>query len=550
MLTQLSIRNYALIDELDVTFCDGFNIITGETGAGKSILLGGLSLVLGKRADLSQIKDPSVKCVVEGTFEINGYHLESLFKIHDLDFDNHTIIRRELLSSGKSRAFINDTPVKLDVLNKVALHLIDIHSQNETLSLTNITFLFSIVDAIAGNQTLLAEYQTLFDKFKYYKRELLELKDKQLVARKDQDYSAFLLGELEEVNLSSEYYKELEDLEKQLANLELIQEKLSLSSAVLDNETTGVLDQLKEIKRQLSQINGFNKDYELAYDRIVSTIIELEDLTQDLSSLNEDLVADPETLNTVNQNLNKINDLLAKHGVQTVESLQEIKAALLLKTSENKGIDDKIEQAEKEIEFLGKKLASISNELSKNRLKSFPILKKSLESNLIDLGMPNAKFKIELEELNQFNIHGRDELIFQFTANKGGQFKELKDSASGGELSRIMLSLKSLLASHVKLPTIIFDEIDTGVSGIVADKMGDIMRSLSQNLQVISITHLPQIAAKGNSHYKVFKKDESEITLTKIRKLNSEERIVEIAEMLGGLKLTDSAMAHAKQLLN
>lgn len=550
MLTGLSISNYALIDELNVKFNNGLTIITGETGAGKSILLGGLSLVLGKRADLSQVKDTTKKCIIEATFDIAKYDLKPLFNSEDLDYESQTIIRREVLPSGKSRAFVNDTPVTLDSLVTLSDHLLDIHSQHQTRQLTEDDYQFQVIDALANNTQLLSSYKKLLLQYRKENSELLRLESSKAESIKEYDYNLFLLNELKEAQLIDGELEELEATFEQLNNVEVIQEKLVSSQERITAEDMGVLDNLKLIKQEISKISSFNKDYAELEARVNSVIIEMDDILAEIEEQGEKLSADPKELERINQKLTVIHNLLRKHAVASVNELIEIRSSLEAKVDEGENLDEVIEGKKKVISQLHQQLNENGTSLHDNRLKVIPTLIKKLESMLKELGMPNARFNIILDQNEDFKSNGLDSLQFLFTANKGTSFTELKKSASGGELSRIMLAIKSILADYVVLPTIMFDEIDTGVSGEISNKMASIMKQMSKRMQVFTITHLPQIAAKGDSHFKVYKTDVNNITQTRLKSLTQEERIVEIAQMLGGLDVSDSALAHAKQLLN
>ena len=550
MLTTLSIKNYALIDSLQVHFNNGLTIITGETGAGKSILLGGLSLILGKRADLSSVKNPSEKCVIEATFDIANYNLQSLFTAEDLDYEPQTIIRREILPSGKSRAFVNDTPVNLNNLQVLGERLLDIHSQHQTLQLTNDDFQFQVIDALASNSKLLQDYSLRLSNFRSLKTELKKLQNLKNEAIKELDYNLFLLKELEDAKLVAGEQELLEEEYETLNNIEEINERLSTSHELLSNQEVGVMPSLTEVKNQLSKLMDFSSSYKLVYERVASTIIELDDVFADIEDLQGALEADPNRLNTVNLKLQILHNLLQKHTVSDIEELIRIREELSEKVSVTENLDNAIAQKESELTIVEGKLNAIALKINQNRSKAIPGLIKQLEALLETLGMPNARFNVELTTSNTFLNNGKDDLKFLFSANKGGQFNELKKAASGGELSRIMLAIKSILTNYTQLPTIMFDEIDTGVSGEISNKMASIMQQMSKTMQVFTITHLPQIAAKGNTHFKVFKEDIEDVTQTQLKRLSPEERVVEIAQMLGGVNMSSSAIEHAKQLLN
>ncbi|WP_340155032.1 DNA repair protein RecN [uncultured Winogradskyella sp.] len=550
MLTSLYIKNYALIDELNVSFNNGLSIITGETGAGKSILLGGLSLVLGKRADLSQVKTADQKCVIEAVFDIANYDLKELFKTLDLDYDVQTIIRREILASGKSRAFINDTPVTLESLVSLSSYLIDIHSQQQTQQLTQDDYQFKVIDALADNKLNLQEFSKRLIDYKILQKNLEELKLSKTELIKEYDYNLFLSNELNEINLEKINLEDLETQYEELNNVEVIGEKLSSARSILNAESLGVSDQINTVKQELSKITSFGKAYESLRERITSIGIEIEDILTELDDLEDKLSSDPQELERVSNTLQIVNNLFQKHSVSEIEELKEIKNDLQLKINNTESLDETITLKEQEILKLNEKLNQFALKIHNKRKKVIPVFVSKLEAILSELGMPNAKFNVALEATEKFTKNGKDNLQFLFMANKGSSFNELKKSASGGELSRIMLAIKSILAEYIQLPSIMFDEIDTGVSGEISNKMGEIMKQMSGKMQVFTITHLPQIAAQGDSHFKVFKTDIDDITHTQLKKLNEEERIVEIAQMLGGLNITDSAMAHAKQLLN
>ncbi|MEC4050554.1 DNA repair protein RecN [Flavobacterium sp. SUN046] len=550
MITSLSIENFALIEKLSIRFSNGFTIITGETGAGKSILLGALGLVLGKRADLSSLKNKEEKCIIEASFKLDKYNLRSFFETNDLDYEDETIIRREILPSGKSRAFINDTPVNLQELQELGRYLIDIHSQHQTQELSEDEVQFRIVDLVGGNAEVLQSYIL---KLKDYKKASSTLKDKkeQLTAvLKERDYNSFLLEELFSANLIEEEQEELELQYKKLSNVEFIKENLSKAIAIADDEQFGVLIGLKEIKSALQKNAAISAESGNLFERIASVLIEFDDVQKELVSLSELTLSDPEELERVNQKLKLIYDLQKKHQVNSITELIAIRESLNDKVVSVLNIENDILSLEKELVVLEKELNQFATSLHENRQKAIPVLTEKMLAILHDLGMANARFDIQLIAKTDFQSNGKDDISFLFSANKGGDFGLLKKVASGGEMSRIMLAVKSILAEYSNLPTIIFDEIDTGVSGEIADKMGDIMRKMSQNMQVFAITHLPQIAAKGSDHFEVYKVVDTEQTRTELRLLSKEQRIQEIAKMLSGANVSESALNHAKELLN
>lgn len=550
MLAQLYIKNYALIDELDVNFDQGFTIITGETGAGKSILLGGLSLVLGKRVDFSNIKDSSKKSIIECTFSLKDYDLTSFFDCHDLEYEPETIIRREVLPSGKSRAFINDSPVTLAVLEALGQQLIDIHAQHETLSLADDAFQFQIIDALAQTHDLLKNYKDTLADYKENQKKLESLQNQQQQSKKDYDYNSFLLQEIEEAQVLNLDLKTLESQYETLSNVDYIQSELQFAQQILSHEDVGVSTQLNELKQRFNKLKDVSSECTALFERILSTQIELEDIFTEIEHHQNILEANPQLLFETENQLKKINDLLGKHNVQTIEELNFVFEELSKKVNHLTSLDAQLESVNNLLLKNIKKLNKISSTLSAKRNCVLIDLQDELHLLLADLGMPNAVFKIELQPCSDFLFNGKDVLKFLLKANKGGQFLPLNKGASGGELSRIMLAVKYILSKHQQLPTIMFDEIDSGVSGEISNKMASIMKDMSQYMQVFTITHLPQIAAKGTHHFKVFKQDFGTTTTTQLAKLNSDERLEEIAQMLGGKEITETAKQHAQQLLN
>ena len=550
MITSLSIKNYALIEKLSIDFSKGFSTITGETGAGKSIILGAIGLVLGKRADLTSLKNKEEKCIIEAHFEIGKYNLLPFFEVNDLDYDAETIIRREILPSGKSRAFINDSPVNLQELQELSLFLIDIHSQQQTQELSDENVQFKIIDAISNNKETILEYQTLLKSYKADKSKLNELLKKLSESKKEQEYNTFLLDELVAAQLKSGEQEILEaDFEK-LNNVETIKESIDKALAIANEEQIGVMNNLKEIKVSLQKIASFSTDYSSLLERISSVTIEFDDIGAEMNRCSDKLINDPEQLDLISQKLQVIYNLQKKHQVSSVDELLQIQNNLENLVLELENIDEEIVVLTSSIDQNRIELDQYSEIIHSNRLQAIPVLSKKLISILETLGMPNVRFKIDVSSSETYFLNGKDELQFLFSANKGTDFGLLKKVASGGEMSRIMLAVKAILAQYSKLPTLIFDEIDTGVSGEIAIRMGEIMKEMSAEMQIFAITHLPQIAAKGDAHFKVSKSTVGDDTQSELKLLKEEERVVEIAQMLSGTIVSESALNHAKALLN
>ena len=549
MLQSLVIKNFALIDNLKVDFTSGLSIITGETGAGKSILLGGLALVLGKRADLTSLKKKDQKCIIEAEFSIQNYNLKSFFIQNDLDYEETTIIRREILPSGKSRAFINDTPLTLNVLNKLSERLIDVHSQYQTLQLANVEYQFHLIDSLAANKKYLESYSRGLKILKEQKKDLDIIIQNQEESQKQYDYNFFLFEELEKANFQIGEQKELENKIDQLNNIELIKENLSNSLSIAYAEENGLLDALTAMENSLSKINSFSSDFESLFQRVKSVKFEIEDVAKELENQNERSDSNPLELEKYNDRLQLLYDLQKKHQVSSIEELNEAYKILDSKVQNVQNAKGIIKAKNIEIEKISEQLNTLADKIHQNRKKTIPSFVKQLEKSLADLEMPSVKFKINLDKKDSFFINGKDELSFLISTNKSADFIPIKKRPSGGEMSRIMLAVKAILSKYTELPTIIFDEIDTGVSGEVSNKIANVMLQMSKNMQVVSITHLPQIAAKGEQHYKVYKKEINKQVETNIKKLLPEERLNEIAEMLGGKNISESALAHAKQLL-
>lgn len=550
MLTQLSIHNYALINQLSIDFTKGLSIITGETGAGKSILLGALGLVMGNRADLSSLKNTDKKCIIEAQFALEGYELQSLFEKLDVDYETETIIRREILPSGKSRAFVNDSPVNLSVLSALKTKLIDIHSQHQTMQLSDVAFQFSVIDALAKNKAKIASYKRGLKKYNSLVKELKLLQDETEKSNEQYEYNLHLFNEFEEAKLQDGEQERLEEKLDKLNNIEEIKLNLSEALQISINDEIGIQSMLHSLENSLNKISSYAKNYEELSNRVSSIKIELDDIVSELENANEEVDFNPNEIEELNDRLQLIYNLQKKHSVDSIKGLLAIYENLSKKVAQVEGAGDLIEAKKIEIKEVSIKLDEVAAMITKSRNKAIPKLQKELEYLLSELGMPNARFSITLNASENYLSNGKDNLSFLFSANKGGNFGELKKVASGGELSRIMLSIKKILSENIQLPTIIFDEIDTGVSGEVSNKIAKIMQDMGMNMQVITITHLPQIASKGTQHYKVYKGEEEGVTTSNLKQLSNEERIVEIAEMLSGKEISESALTHAKELLN
>ncbi len=550
MLLSLSIKNYALIESLETDFSNQFSVITGETGAGKSILLGALGLVLGKRADLTSLKDKEQKCIIEAQFAVSNYNLQSFFEDNDMDYEDKTIIRREILPSGKSRAFVNDSPVNLQELQELGEMLLDIHSQHQTQELAEENYQIDILDAVANNGESVNSYKKALTDFKSTQKELKQLISEKEALVKEYEYNSFLLNELLAANLIDGEQEALEQELEQLSNVEFIKENFERILAFANEEQVGALVNLKEIKIALQKIAGFSNQNAQFLERLTSCLLEVEDIISECEQSNEKILADPERLELVNTKLQTIYNLQKKHQVQTIAELLVIQNELDAKVIRVDDLDGAINKLESKLNSKQAKVDELAQAIFENRKKAGPILIDKIKAILAQLGMIEANFQIEINHTDSYYPKGKDEVVILFSANKGTSFGLLKKVASGGEMSRIMLAIKAILANYSKLPTIIFDEIDTGVSGEIAIKMGEIMKEMSATMQVFAITHLPQIAAKGNSHYKVSKRNVGETTISELNLLTSEERIQQIAEMLSGKEITDSALQHAKALLN
>ncbi|MEX6625404.1 DNA repair protein RecN [Tenacibaculum salmonis] len=550
MLRHLSIHNYALINQLSIDFTKGLSIITGETGAGKSILLGALGLVMGNRADLSSLKNTEKKCIIEAKFAVEGYSLHSLFEEFDIDYEEETIIRREILPSGKSRAFVNDTPVNLSILTALKIKLLDIHSQHQTSELSDVSFQFSIIDALAKNKTKITSYKNGMKKYTSLIKELKILKEETQKSKEQYAYNSHLFNEFEEAELIVGEQEILEEKLHTLNNVEEIKQHLSEALDISSNEEIGIQNSFYSLENSLQKVSIYSKNYEEIANRVTSIKLELDDVIAELENANDEVDFNPNEIEELNDRLQLIYNLQKKHSVNSIEELLVIFESLSEKVAQVEDAGALIEAKNSEIKEVTNKLDEFAVLITKSRNKAIPKLQKELEYLLTELGMPNARFLIELNESETYFSNGKDVLSFLFSANKGGNFGELKKVASGGELSRIMLSVKKILSENIQLPTIIFDEIDTGVSGEVSNKIAKIMQDMGVDMQVITITHLPQIAAKGLQHYKVFKGEENGVTTSNLKLLSVDERIIEIAEMLSGKDVSESALIHAKELLN
>ncbi len=548
MLKQLTIKNYALIEELELIPSRHLNTITGETGAGKSIMLGAISLLLGNRADTKVLLNQQEKCVVEGEFEISAYRLERVFQENDLDYEQSTIIRREINTSGKSRAFINDTPVTLDLLKSIGVHLVDIHSQHENLLLHKSDFQVQLLDAFAGTKDLLNEYNNAFNEYKSVAARHKDLTDNANKYKSELDYNTFLLNELVEAELKAPDDNEINEELKVLENSEEIQEKLSRVNELFNDLQFGTLSQLSEINAALIGLTKISDKYEQLAERVNSSLIELKDIEREVELEAQNVELDPSRLQFLQERLDLIYKLQLKHKVDSVEQLIEIRDELKLKVNEVLDLDHEIELLEKRLKASEETVLKIAGTISDKRLSVIPEIQDRIAQLLQELGMPQAVISIERTQIEPI-ANGIDHIEILFSANKGILPQPLKKVASGGEFSRLMFVIKYLLAQHTALPSIIFDEIDTGISGEIAIKMGKMMQLMSTNHQVIAITHLPQVAAKGNEQFFVFKEDNELRTISKMRKLSREERVSEIAQMIGGDQPSDSAIQSAKELL-
>jgi DNA repair protein RecN (Recombination protein N) len=549
MLKSLSIKNYALIDKANIGFGSGFTVITGETGAGKSIMLGALGLVLGQRSDVSVIGDKENKCVIEGVFDVSKYQLQPVFEAEDVDFDEETVLRREILPSGKSRAFVNDTPVNLNFLKSLSGRLIDVHSQHQNLLLGDNRFQLNVVDTVAGNQKKLETYQSAYKQYRKLLAEKNKLEELNARQRNDQDYWEFQCKQLDEANLQTGEQAELERELESMTHVEEIKSALSQASMVLYESEQPMVQELFHLKEALQKISSFLPQGDELSERLNSVYIELKDIAEEITERGSEVEFDPSRQLVIQNRLDMFYSLQQKHHVDSVEALIEIKNDLFSKLEQLASFDEELANLDKQIAQARETLQEKSGALTKSREKVFKLIEETIEGQLHELGMPNARFSVSNAAGEDFGPNGQDNVAFLFSANKSAQLTDIPKVASGGEISRVMLCIKSLLSSAKGLPTIIFDEIDTGVSGEIADRMGRIMQGMGQDIQVISITHLPQIAGKGNRHFKVFKTETDHQTISSVKLLSNDERLAEIAGMLSGAQVTEAALENARFLM-
>ena len=550
MLKELNIKNYALIEDLSIKLDAGFICMTGETGSGKSILLGALSLLLGKRSDSSIFKDKNNKCVVEGIFKINLFGLKNLFEEYDLDYNNETVIRRELKFDGNSRSFINDTPVKLNILNIVVAELIDIHSQNHSIFLKKQFFQLNILDSISNNIELRNQFKVKFNSYYLLKNNLIKLENELKKNNSEKEYNTYLIEELNKIDFENFSLNKLTKELDYLNNLDHVKELISKSNKILNNDNFGLINQLNELYLSFSKLSQISDKFSDLKKRIESVNIELKDIDSEINYDNEGFNDNIKKIDELNNKIHFVNGLIKKHNVTNLSELESKKSEIQEKISNSNKILNKIEDLKKNKLLIKNDLNFLSEKLSKSRTKNKKLLESQFFNLFQKLGLKNAKLKIEVSENNEFNENGKNSVTFYFSANKGVDYKKLNKVASGGELSRIMLAIKIILSKYKSLPSIIFDEIGSGTSGDISMKIAKLMHVMSKKMQVITITHLPQIAAKGDFHYKVYKESDNETTSTKLKLLDKKSREIEIAEMLGGGKQSKTAIDHARQLLN
>ncbi len=549
MIKSLSIQNYALIDKIEIEFHHGFSVITGETGAGKSILLGALGLILGNRAELSIIKDKSKKCVVEGEFLLDKIDLELFFTENDLDYGRLAILRREINSSGKSRAFINDSPVNLNLLKELGEQLVNVHSQHQTLKLGKFEFQLNVLDAFINNPVLLEEYQHMYGTFRKAEKQLhnLILQNEQL--KTDEDYIRFQLSEFESVNLDKQAFEYLADREQLLSHSEEIASGIMQCKELLDEGDTNAVQLVREVVHMMNKLSGYHTPIKSLAERLASLEIELNDISSEISALSSEVEFNPGELEEIKSKLDMYYHLQQKHHTQSVDELKELKDKFSNQLTSIESFEDEIQKLRKKVSKYAKQLTDLTQQLHAERVHYAGIFSTEVKSILEQLGMKNARFFAEVSNLDEFNYSGSDKVEFLFTANKGGTPEQIAKVASGGELSRLMLAVKSLINQRNVLPTVIFDEIDAGVSGEIAGKVGTILKNMSENHQVLAITHLPQIASKAGHHYHVVKTEEAETAHTKIDLLDDEGRVEAIARMLSDEKVTETTVKAAQELL-
>tara|TARA_B100002019_G_scaffold143430_1_gene123636 strand:+ start:1162 stop:2814 length:1653 start_codon:yes stop_codon:yes gene_type:complete len=550
LLKELNIKNYALIEDLSIKLDAGFICMTGETGSGKSILLGALSLLLGKRSDSSIFKDKNNKCVVEGIFKINLFGLKNLFEEYDLDYNNETVIRRELKYDGNSRSFINDTPVKLNILNIVVAELIDIHSQNHSIFLKKQFFQLNILDSISNNIELRNQFKVKFNSYYLLKNNLIKLENELKKNNSEKEYNTYLIEELNKIDFENFSINKLTKELDYLNNLDHVKELISKSNKILNNDNFGLINQLNELYLSFSKLSQISDKFSDLKKRIESVNIELKDIDSEINYDNEGFNDNIKKIDELNNKIHFVNGLIKKHNVTNLSELESKKSEIQEKISNSNKILNKIEDLKKNKLLIKNDLNFLSEKLSKSRTKNKKLLESQFFNLFQKLGLKNAKLKIEVSENNEFNENGKNSVTFYFSANKGVDYKKLNKVASGGELSRIMLAIKIILSKYKSLPSIIFDEIGSGTSGDISMKIAKLMHVMSKKMQVITITHLPQIAAKGDCHYKVYKESDNKTTSTKLKLLDKKSREIEIAEMLGGGKQSKTAIDHARQLLN
>lgn len=550
MLRSLYIQNYALIEKLDISFEQGFSVITGETGAGKSIILGAIGLLLGQRADVKSIRTGATKCIIEARFDISNYHMQPFFEENELDYEDECILRRELYASGKSRAFINDTPAQLAQMKELGEQLIDIHSQHQNLLLNKEGFQLNVLDLLAHDEPALSAYQAAYKQWKQAQNDLDRLLERAARDKADEDYIRFQWEQLEEAHLTKGEQEELEQEAETLSHAEDIKASLYRTDQLFNNEEGGLLSNLKECCNVMAELQAVYPAAEEWANRLESSYIELKDIADEVSDREEQVEFNPTRLDEVNERLNLIYSLQQKHRMDTVDELMALRDDYATRLASISSSDEEIETLKKRCGELQSEVRRQAAGLTKARREAAREVERQMAARLVPLGMPNVRFVVDMGERKEPGLHGMDTVTFLFSANKNGTLQNISSVASGGEIARVMLSVKAMIAGAVKLPTIVFDEIDTGVSGEIADRMADIMQEMANNdRQVISITHLPQIASRGRAHYKVYKKDNETETNSHIRRLTDEERVEEIAHMLSGATLTEAALNNARALL-